>query len=186
VIAVEPLAGMRAVLERVVPDAEALAGTATAIPLEDDAVDAVFVGEAFHWFGHDDAVQEIARILRPRGVLAILFNQADGPVEPPIPQAVRDALEALALEKPAEYTVKSGLWRTPFPGPFEPFVETSYPNAIERDLDGMLAQVASWSMVAGLPDDERITLLARLRELLPEAQYVDPLRTELYLTRLSG
>ena len=186
VLAVEPLDGMRAVLERVVPEAEALAGTATAIPLDDDSVDAVFVAEAFHWFGHDEAVREIARVLRPRGVLAVLFNQADGPVEPPIPQAVRDALDALALRKPAEHTVKSGLWRTPFPGPFEPFVETSYPNAVERDLDGMLAQVASWSIVAGLPGDERAALLAQLRELLPEARYVDPLRTQLYRTQLSG
>ena len=56
VIAVEPLDGMRAVLERVVPEAEALKGSADAIPLEDSSVDAVFVGEAFHWFANDDVL----------------------------------------------------------------------------------------------------------------------------------
>src|SRR3954463_6409624 len=50
VIAVEPLDGMRAVLERVVPGVRALAGTAESIPLEDASVDAVVVAEAFHWF----------------------------------------------------------------------------------------------------------------------------------------
>ena len=66
VLAVEPLGGMRAVLERVVPGAEALGGTADAIPLENDAVDAVFVGEAFHWFSTAETLAEIARVLRSR------------------------------------------------------------------------------------------------------------------------
>ena len=184
VIAVEPLDGMRAVLERVVPEADALEGTATEIPVEDASVDAVFVAEAFHWFGHADAVHEIARVLRRRGVLAILFNQAEGKVEPPLLQAFRDVIDELALKKTPEHTVSSGLWRTAFPGPFEPFTETSFLNRIERDREGMLDAVASWSIVAGLPDDERLALRARLRELLPEAQYVDPLRTQLYVTRL--
>jgi SAM-dependent methyltransferase len=184
VIAVEPLAGMREVLERLVPEAEVLTGTATEIPLDDASVDAVFVGEAFHWFGNDDAVREIARVLRPRGVLAILFNQRDAELGPPLAQAVRDALDAHTIRKPPEYSVRSGLWRTPFPGPFEPFVEASFPNPVERDREGMLAQFASWSVVAGLPEPERARLLAELAELVPEGRYVDSLQTELYRTRL--
>ncbi|HEX5449569.1 MAG TPA: methyltransferase domain-containing protein, partial [Gaiellaceae bacterium] len=42
VIAVEPLDNMRTILEAVVPQAEALPGTAEAIPLPDASVDAVF------------------------------------------------------------------------------------------------------------------------------------------------
>ena len=186
VIAVEPLDGMRAVLERLVPKAETLTGTATEIPLVDDVVDAVFVGEAFHWFADDEAVGEIARVLRPRGELAILFNQADGTLDPPLPQAFEDAYNAIAIKKPPEYTVRSGLWRAPFPGPFGPFAETSFPNPVERDREGMLAHVASWSMVAALPEPDRTRLLAQLAELLPEGLYLDRLRTELFLTRLSA
>ena len=185
VVAVEPLSGMRAVLQHVVPEAEALPGTATEIPLEDAAVGAVFVGEAFHWFGNDDAVREIARVLRPGGTLAVLFNQADGKIEPPLPQAFRDALDSVALVKPPEFTVRSGLWRTPFPGPFEPFTEISFPNAVELDREEMLANVASWSTVAGLPDAERGQLLEQLSALLPEGSYRHPLRTHLYVTTLS-
>ena len=185
VIAVEPLAGMRAVLEQVVPAAEALPGTATEIPLEDSTVDAVFVGEAFHWFGNDDAVREIARVLTPRGVLAILFNDATGKIEPPLSQAFHDALDAVALVKPPELTVRSGLWRTPFPGPFEPFTEVSFPNTVELDREGLLANIASWSTVAGLPDAARAQLLERLATLLPEERYRHPLRTHLYLTTLA-
>jgi SAM-dependent methyltransferase len=185
VIAVEPLGGMRALLERLVPDAEALPGTATGIPLAHDAVDAVFVGEAFHWFSSDAALDEIARVLRPHGVLAILFNQADGGFEPPLPQAFWDAFRDGAIEKPPEQRVATGLWRGPLPGPFEPFVDETFPNPVELDREGILAQVASWSMTAALPEPERARLLARLAELLPDQAYRHRLRTELTWARLS-
>jgi SAM-dependent methyltransferase len=183
VLAVEPLDGMRAVLERVVPDAEALSGTADAIPLADAAVDAVFVGEAFHWFATAATLDEIARVLRPHGTLAILFNQSED-FEPPLPEAFWDAYRAAAIEKPPEQTVRTGLWKAPFPGPFEPFTEASFPNPIDLDRDQVLAQAASWSMIGALPEPERSALLARLGELLPDRVYRSPLRTELYRTRV--
>ena len=95
VLAVEPLEGMREVLERVVPEAEALGRHGGRDPARGRAVDAVFVGEAFHWFA-TDAVRcaELARVLRPRGTLAILFNQADGDFEPPLPEAFWEAYRA--------------------------------------------------------------------------------------------
>jgi len=184
VLAVEPLEGMRAVLERVVPGAEALEGTASAIPLEADAVDGVFVGEAFHWFSTAETLAEIARVLRPGGTLAILFNQADGDFEPPLPEAFWDAYRAAAIEKPPEQTVSTGLWKASFPGPFEPLAESQFPNPIELDRQQVLAQAASWSMIGALPDPERSALLRRLGRLLPEGVYRHPLRTELYRTRL--
>ena len=184
VIAVEPLEGMRAVLERLVPQAEAVSGSAEAIPLDAGSVDAVFVGEAFHWFATEAAVREIARVLRPHGVLAILFNRADGDFEPPLPQAFWDAYRARAIQKPPEHTVRSGLWRAPLPGPFQPFADQSFPNPVELDREGILAQVASWSMTAALPDPERATLLNQLGELVPAQVYRHPLRTDLSWSRL--
>jgi len=185
VVAVEPLDGMRAVLERVVPEAEALSGSADAIPLADDSVDAVFVGEAFHWFATGSAVAEIARVLKRGGVLAVLFNQVAGDFEPPLPAAFWDAYHAQAIEKAAEQTVSTGLWRAPLPGPFEPLTEASYSNPVELDREGILAQAASWSMIAALPEPERTRLLVELAELVPDVSYRHPLRTDLCWTRLS-
>jgi SAM-dependent methyltransferase len=184
VIAVEPLDGMRAVLERVVPEAEAVPGRADAIPLPDDSIDAVFVGEAFHWFADDATLREIARVLQPRGILAILFNQVAGEFEPELPKAFWEKYHAHAIEKPPEQTVSTGLWRAPFPGPFEPLSEASYPNPVDLDRDSIVAQVASWSMVAALPEPDRTRLLAELTELVPDEHFRHPLRTELYWTRL--
>src|SRR5262249_8407258 len=77
-IAVEPLPELRALLEARVPTADVRAGAAEAIPLAPRSVDAVFAGQAFHWFANDVAVAEIARVLRPGGVLALLWNSIDG------------------------------------------------------------------------------------------------------------
>ena len=76
-IAVEPLAEMRAVLARIAPEAEAVAGTAEALPLADASADAVTVGQAFHWFDAEPAAAEIARVLRPGGALALVWNIRD-------------------------------------------------------------------------------------------------------------
>ena len=66
----------------------------------------------------------------------------------------------------------------------DPLKEERFPHTVERDHDGLLASIASWSVVAGLPDDQRAVLLGRLAELIPEGRYVSSLRTDLYLTQL--
>ncbi|MGW6374822.1 class I SAM-dependent methyltransferase [Rhodococcus sp. NPDC055112] len=74
VIAVEPMHGMREQIKTTAPGVTVLAGTAESIPLPDADVDAVVVGEAFHWFETATATREIARVLKPHGGLALLWN----------------------------------------------------------------------------------------------------------------
>ena len=76
-IAVEPLPEMRQVLAARVPEAEVIAGTAEHTGLPRAVADAVVVAQAFHWFANPDAVREIARILKPEGVLALVWNVRD-------------------------------------------------------------------------------------------------------------
>jgi SAM-dependent methyltransferase len=75
--AVEPLDEMRARLEIAVPEARALAGSAEAIPLPEASADVVTSAQAFHWFDHSRALPEIARVLRPGGRLALVWNSRD-------------------------------------------------------------------------------------------------------------
>jgi SAM-dependent methyltransferase len=74
-IAVEPSPGMRAQLRANVPDVEVLDGTAEDIPVPDASVEIVTVGQAFHWFHTQRALDEVARVLRPAGWLALLWNE---------------------------------------------------------------------------------------------------------------
>jgi SAM-dependent methyltransferase len=77
VIAVEPDDLMRVRLMEVSPGVAALAGTAEEIPLPDRSVDAVVAGQAYHWFDTARAHREVARVLRPGGAFAALWNDAD-------------------------------------------------------------------------------------------------------------
>lgn len=87
VIAVEPDDSMRARLSQVSPGITALAGSAERIPLPDRSVDAAVAGQAYHWFDTARAHPEIARVLRPGGVFAALWNEPD----PDTPWTVRVA-----------------------------------------------------------------------------------------------
>ncbi len=77
VVAVEPLPGMLTELHRLLPSVDAVAGTAEHLPIADGAVDAVTVAQAFHWFDARRALDEMARVLRPAGTLALLWNHDD-------------------------------------------------------------------------------------------------------------
>ncbi|GAA2714563.1 class I SAM-dependent methyltransferase [Micromonospora olivasterospora] len=77
VVPVEPDPGMRAQLAAATPGVTALAGSAESVPLPDGAADAVLVGQAYHWFDREPTHREIARVLRPGGVFAPIWNTRD-------------------------------------------------------------------------------------------------------------
>lgn len=77
VVAIEPVPAMRAQLQAVLPDVEVLDGAAEQIPVADASLEVVAVAQAFHWFDAPTALGEIARVLRPQGRLAILWNERD-------------------------------------------------------------------------------------------------------------
>src|SRR4051794_4833448 len=77
VVAVEPDVRMRALAEAA-SRAPVLDGTAEALPLPTASVDAALAGQAWHWFDPARALPELARVLRPGGVLGILWNVRDG------------------------------------------------------------------------------------------------------------
>jgi SAM-dependent methyltransferase len=173
VIAVEPLDGMRAILERVVPGVEALAGSAEQIPLADASVDAVFAAQAFHWFDHERALPEIGRVLRPGGVLAIVWNGPDESRPNPLPQGYTAYLRELRRERS---TLDE---QTPFRdliahGPFGEVHEEAVPHDHVLDRKGQLDNARSVSWIASRDADEVERVIARLAELLPDGEYSVP------------
>ena len=79
--AVEPDPAMLAVLRRGHPDAVPHQASADALPLSEHSVDAILVADAWHWFPHAAAMDEVCRVLRPGGWLGLVWN-TPAPVEP--------------------------------------------------------------------------------------------------------
>ena len=77
VVAVEPDEQMRAVAAERYSAARVLAGSAEDIPLPDASIDAVVVGQAYHWFTPQRALPQIRRVLRDGGVFAPVWNVRD-------------------------------------------------------------------------------------------------------------
>ncbi|MGP0222836.1 class I SAM-dependent methyltransferase [Paenarthrobacter sp. NCHU4564] len=77
VAAVDPSRDMLEQLRKTWPQVNALEGTAEATGLADSAFDVVSVAQAWHWCEPLKASTEIARILRPDGVLGLIWNQLD-------------------------------------------------------------------------------------------------------------
>ncbi|MGA8767966.1 MAG: class I SAM-dependent methyltransferase [Candidatus Acidiferrales bacterium] len=78
VYGVEPNAEMRAAGECLLQRYarfRSVAGSAEATTLPDASVDFVFVGQAFHWFEPKAARAEFERVLRPRGWIAVIWNE---------------------------------------------------------------------------------------------------------------
>lgn len=73
----DPDESMLDVLSARVPGASTKVASAEEIPANDRSVDAVVCGGSFHWFDHERALPEIARVLKAGGHLAITWNQRD-------------------------------------------------------------------------------------------------------------
>jgi len=178
VVAVEPLAEMRAALT-----VEALAGTAEAIPLPDGSVAAVTVAQGFHWFDGERALAEIHRVLTPGGGLGLVWNRADTRVEW-VAQLDEVILSAPWDDIPRFRTRR---WEGAFDTTslFTPLEERVFEHAVKADAETIRARVASISFVARLHEDERAVLLARVDEItagLPE-RFPSPYRTFVYACR---
>jgi SAM-dependent methyltransferase len=189
VYAVEPDDAMRAVLEEVVPGAEARAGRADAIPLGDAAVDAVFSAEAFHWFSTRATVAEFERVLAPGGGVGIFWNIPEDEMEPELSAEAQAVIDDAFREGgvPGLPRVLSGEWREGFEGSrFGPLHEESIDRWIVSDRERWIANLLSVSSIAVLPDDERAAFGAKLRELCPDTEYRRRFRTVAYWGRLQS
>jgi SAM-dependent methyltransferase len=193
VLAVEPAEAMRRLLLARCPEAEPVAGTAEGIALADDAVDAVFAAEAFHKFDGERGVAEMARVLRPGGVVVLMWNVPAGPFEPSIAAAERFLNERGPHEAELDFELldlnpkryASGEWRRPFAdSPFEELHEARLPNPQTLDRNGLVAFLASMGWIGDLPDEERLPLLGEVRSLLAAPEYERLWETRVHWARL--
>jgi SAM-dependent methyltransferase len=158
VVAVEPLPGMRSQLVQDLPGVRVLDGTAEQIPLADGSLDAVLVGQAFHWFEPYAALDEIARVLRPCGWLVLLWNLWD--LDDPMQAALDRILAPLATGRIRILTTGShpyGEWPQALAADdrFEAAEQARFTHHVELDAVEASERIASASQVQSAPAAER-------------------------------
>ena len=176
VYAVDPSERMLQQLRAAVPTADARLGTAESIPLPDASVDLVTVAQAWHWVDPDTAVPEVARVLRPGGALALIWNERD----PRVPWVA----ELTAAMHPSNGELWLDEPRLP-DGEVEEFAtEWSMPF----DRESLHDLVQSRSYVISAPEQERREILAAVDAVIdahPEAAGVMPYRTRAFRIRVA-
>lgn len=184
VIAVEPVAAMRAELVALNPDVEALDGSATEIPLADASVDAVACAQAFHWFANPTALAEIRRVLKPGGVLGLIWNVRDARV--PWVAVLNDILDRHEGDAPR---YQDWEWKSLFPAEgYGPLREQRFSNGHRGTIENVIVdRVLSTSFIATLPPAEQNRVVADVRavidgtpEIAGKDEIVFPYETHLY------
>jgi SAM-dependent methyltransferase len=186
VVAVEPLGPLRRVLaDKVGPD-RVCQGVAEQIPLDDGAMAAVMIADAFHWFDRPRALQEIRRVLAPGGGLALFNTVPDWSGA----SWAHELGTVVASARPEHPHFDGQPWQESvreaggFGQPWELRVTTHVPADPER----VLAHMASMSWIAGLPESQRTQVLGQMRAAVADGETPDrfPMHFEVGLTRLLG
>jgi SAM-dependent methyltransferase len=159
VVAVEPVAEMRAVLPA---EARAVEGTAEAMPLDTGRADAVTIAQAFHWFDGDAALAEIHRVLRPGSSLALVWNRRRR--DDPLNQAIEGLLAPYRGHMSA---MQTGSWHVPFDRTklFGPLEGRVFSNEQSLDADRLADRIASVNFIARLDEKERTKVVQAARAL---------------------
>jgi SAM-dependent methyltransferase len=182
VTAIEPLPEMLEHLSENAPGAFGMLGSAEVIPLPDAFADVVTCAQSFHWFDHPAALPEIARVLRPDGRLALVWNSRDD-ADPWM--ARLSAI--LGNESVQEEDVHPAIDAS---GLFEPVEVAVFAFVQELDREGLLDLVRSRSYCAKLSPEGREPILEAVGSLYDETAAPDGVklayRTECFRTRKRG
>jgi ubiquinone/menaquinone biosynthesis C-methylase UbiE len=182
--AVEPNPSMRRAAEALLGDLPGFAsvdGRAEATTLPPASVDLVTAAQAFHWFDREAARVEFRRILRPKGHVALLWNERI----PGSPFA-RD-YDALLEELSVDYA-EVGRRRASSNAAVGEFLvepeQASFDNPQQTDFPGLVGRYLSASYAFRRDDPRFPGAEAALRRLFErharDGAIVMPLSTQLY------
>jgi len=163
-IAAEPVAGMRDTFRANVPGVPMMSTTAEQLAFRDASLDAVTVAQAFHWFDHDLAIADLARVVRRGGRVGLVWNARDRSVEW-VDQVwgIMDRVEKRAPWRNHDEWSDSAY--SDLPG-FGALHTAQFHHEHLVTPEAMVQRVASVSHVAVLPDAERAAVLDEVRRVL--------------------
>ena len=183
--AVEPNPEMRGAAERslgTAPLFRSVAARAEDTTLPPASVDLIAAGQAFHWFDREAARREFRRILRPRGFVALVWNERASDTTP----FLRD-YEALLRRWSTDYDEVdhrqvTGEVLGAFYGPGG-LRDATFHHSQHFDLEGLTGRLLSSSYVPEPGEPGYEPMLAACRDLFERYRSGDTVAFE-YATRL--
>ncbi len=173
VVGVEPDDRMRAVLAQEVPGARAVVGKGEAIPLPDHCADAVMASSSWHWMDPEATLAEVARVLVPGGVLAVMWTgpNPDGPLMTQ-GRAMLSGSE-LGSEIAQDMDRPTPSLEIPAGAPFGPVERESFTWDIALTADDLIGLIGTLSWVITMEDERRERVLEEARRLLRQDMGLD-------------
>ena len=176
VVAIDPDAKMLAVLREHVHGVPTFVGSAESLPLPDASVDALLLGQAWHWVDPVAGSAEVGRVLRSGGVLGLVWNIRDESV----PWVQR--LTRIMHGSHAEQMLAEG--DPPLAAPFDGMESAQWRWSRAMTRDSLLAMARSRSYIITATPEERAGIEAGLLALFDEIGAVGETVVQLpYLTR---
>jgi SAM-dependent methyltransferase len=162
VVAIEPDPRMRERLSASTPGVEVVDGRAEVIPLPDGRLDAAVAGQAYHWFDHEAAHRELARVIRPGGVFTAVWNERDATV-PWLAEYSR------IIDPDREPGRSSGRRDVDSYGDgFEPVERAEFRHAVACTPDLLVSLMQTRSYFLTAPRQRQAELVAAVRRLTQE------------------
>lgn len=166
VTGVEPNAAMRAAAERLLaecPRFSSVNATAEATTLPEHSADLILAGQAFHWFDQIKARTEFARILKPNGWVALMWNERLDAT--PFLREYDQLIARFGTDyhEVRHETISADVVRAFFaPNPVE---TKQWPNAQELNYEGLQGRLLSSSYTPREGDPRYEPMLAQLRRV---------------------
>jgi SAM-dependent methyltransferase len=160
VVAVDPSPEMLAQLSERLPDVETHVGAAESLPVPDGSVDAVVAGQAAHWFDPAPTAAEMRRVLRPGGVVGLMWNFRDDRV--PWVAALEDLITEQSPDRADDRSTVDDLAR------LLPAVVDRFESGLAQTVtpDQVVAGIGTRSYAALMDPAQRTAFLGRVRALL--------------------
>jgi len=188
VFCVEPNNEMRSAGEKYLKEyfnVTSLNGTAESIPLQNNFVDFITAGQAFHWFDVGKSKQEFDRILKPGGWVVLIWNERLTNTD----DFARE-YEKLLLDYSVDYKMVDhrNINEKILKQFFSSFELKVFPNRQEFDYDGVKGRLLSSSYVPKEDHPNFTSMIKKLKEIFDEFQangkIIMKYETQLYYGKL--
>jgi SAM-dependent methyltransferase len=180
---VEPVDEMRDQLSALLPEVLTLDSAAQHVELESGCADLVTCAQSFHWFANDEALEEIARMLKPDHFLILVWNQRDtsNPVQHKLEEILDRYQDSAIPHSP------SRRWQPVINGSalYELVDEVRFTHVHELARELVQDRLRSMSVFSTLSGEVQEATLAEVDAVVPDEQTIAlPYYNEAYAYRL--